>query len=71
MKNFQSSENIEMKQRIKKKSGINDNQIKKTYINDHLILEKEDNSINKITIDFKEPLREQLLQNQIKANWKK
>ena len=40
---------------------IFDTKIKKTYINDHLILEKEDNSINKITIDFKEPLREQLL----------
>lgn len=40
---------------------IFDTKIKRTYIDDHLILEKEDKSINKIIIDYKEPLREQIL----------
>ena len=40
---------------------IFDTKIKKQYIGDKTILEIEDNEISKIIIDFKEPLREEIL----------
>ncbi len=39
---------------------IYDTKIKKSYINETLFLEKEENSINKIIIKYKEPLREEI-----------
>ena len=40
---------------------IYDTKIKKQYIGNKTILEREDNAISKIIIDYKEPLREEIL----------
>jgi len=40
---------------------IYDTKIKKRYIQSEVILEKEDNAVNKIIIEYKEPLNEEIL----------
>ncbi|MFX1502244.1 MAG: Gfo/Idh/MocA family protein [Promethearchaeota archaeon] len=40
---------------------IFDTKIKKIYINDNVILEKEENATNKVILDYKEPLNEEIL----------
>jgi len=41
--------------------NIFDTKIKKIYIDHNIILEKEENAINKIILDYKEPLNEEIL----------
>ncbi len=41
--------------------NIFDTKIKKRYIDGTFILEKEDNSINKVILEYKEPLKEEIL----------
>ena len=47
---------------------IFDTKIKSRTINDQIILEKEDNQVSKVIIDYKEPLREEKTQADREAN---